>query len=198
MRDEGPARSFPIAERERIGHLSETGFGRKPGNWVQTIGRIFVVAGVVLLLGVVGLGSLMVVWAAPGGTVTAAQIGVQACPANLSFSFMPTNPQAGETVGFTADPGSPVGSGVITFTWHFGDSSTEATGQGVDHAYQQNGVYQVTLTATGDTCVSQPAPATGLITVGFGTPAAIIYLPLVTRNYSEIVFPTSSQGLESP
>jgi hypothetical protein len=166
-------------------------------NPFQTIGQILLVGGLALLLGGVGWGSLAVVWAAPAGTAAAAQIGIQACPTNLSFSFTPVNPSAGEVVTFVANPGSPVGSGQITYTWNFGDGSAEGAGQSnVEHIYTLNGVYQVTLTATGDTCAPQPAPVTHLITVGFGAPAAIIYLPLVAKNYPEIIFPTSRQPIE--
>ena len=166
-------------------------------NRFQTIGQILLVGGLTLLLGGVGWGSLAVVWAAPEGTAAAAQIGIQACPTNLSFSFTPVNPPAGEVVTFAANPGSPVGSGQITYTWNFGDGSAEGAGQSnVEHIYSLNGVYQVTLTATGDTCAPQPAPVTHLITVGFGAPAAIIYLPVMFNNYPGIIFPAGRQHLE--
>ena len=166
-------------------------------NSVQFIGKILLVGGMALMLVGVGWGSLMVVRASPDAVKPNFQIGVQACPTDLAIGFTPINPEPGQTVQFEALFSSSSGAGQITFTWHFGDGSTEATGQVVNHTYLVNGVYQVTLTATGDTCAPQPAPVTHLITVGFGTPAAIIYLPLVSKNYPEIVFPTGRRRLES-
>ncbi len=166
-------------------------------NPFQTIGQILLVGGLALLLGVVGWGSLAMVWAAPAGTANAAQIGVQACPTNLAIDFTPANPDPGQTVTFEAQFTGSDGTGQITFTWNFGDYSAEMMGQVVNHSYTLNGIYQVTLTATGDTCVLQPSPVIHLITVGFGAPATIIYLPLVAKNYPEIIFPADRQPFES-
>jgi PKD repeat protein len=120
------------------------------------------------------------------------QIVVLACPSNPGISFTPTNPDANETVEFSTSITPPGGGGVITLTWNFGDGSAEQTGQTIEHAYSFDGVYTVTLTATGDACASPPT-ATKQITVGTGiAPASIIYLPLMFKNYPSIIFPTGS------
>ncbi|MEA1958187.1 MAG: PKD domain-containing protein [Chloroflexota bacterium] len=62
---------------------------------------------------------------------------------------------------YTGDEGSPItfdGSGsydpdgsIVSYEWNFGDGSTEVTGdESSIHAYGDNGIYTVTLTATDD------------------------------------------------
>ena len=122
---------------------------------------------------------------------------VPKCPIAPSISFTPTHPQPNEQVDFGGTIAG--GSGVITFTWRFGDGTGEFQGQSLDHTYALNGEYTVVLTATGSASCSPPpstVTATAGITVGFGTPAALVYLPILLNDYTEIVFPTGSEPPE--
>jgi gliding motility-associated-like protein len=67
-----------------------------------------------------------------------------------SFSFSPKEPcPAPQTINFTFK-----GSGASRYSWSFGDGGT-STAANPPHTYLNNGVYSVTLTATGPTgCVS--------------------------------------------
>ena len=55
----------------------------------------------------------------------------------------------GDTVSFTGSAADPGTLDTFTFEWDFGDGTT-ASGENVDHAYANPGVYTVTLTVTDD------------------------------------------------
>ncbi len=107
------------------------------------------------------------------------QIGIAGCPTIPSISFLPANPNPAEQVEFTGAISSPDGTGQITYTWNFGDGSNPKPGwPSTHHTYLLNNIYTVTMTATGDSCVS-PEVATTTITIGFGPPAATYYFPII-------------------
>ncbi len=63
----------------------------------------------------------------------------------VDFGFAPQNPQAGETVVFTASYGQ--GTLPISYTWGFGGGGV-ASGQVVTHSWGFSGTYSVAMTAT--------------------------------------------------
>jgi len=66
-----------------------------------------------------------------------------------SFDYTPSVPEAGDPVRFTAAYTPSGATPPITYTWHFGDSSTEiTTTQTVTHTYAAGGTYNVRLTTS--------------------------------------------------
>jgi len=64
-----------------------------------------------------------------------------------------------ETVTFDASGSYDPDGYIVSYSWDFGDGST-ATGVVVDHAYEDDGVYTVTLTVTDDNGATGSATAT--------------------------------------
>lgn len=124
------------------------------------------------------------------------EISTAACPTGPSFTFSPTNPVPHETTLFKGTITSSGGTGIITYTWNFGDDSALVNSQFPNHAYPLSGVYTVVMTVSGNTCADTPT-TTQVITVGFGTPAAIIYFPIIYKNYFEL-FPTAAVEKTAP
>ena len=86
------------------------------------------------------------------------------------------------------------GSGVINFSWDFGDGS-KGSGPFVQHTYKAAGLYNVVITATGTPCpiTSNPITKTLPLLVGLTfTPTDFIYLPLVQQATGST--PTSTGG----
>ena len=101
------------------------------------------------------------------------QVRVLDCPTGPTIGFSPPKPQPGEPVYFDGSVES--GSGILVFTWDFGDGSGTYLAQYIDHTYAFSGVYKVTLTVTGDSCADPPS-VTRLITVGMP-----VYLPIIHK-----------------
>ncbi len=80
------------------------------------------------------------------GNSVSQQVAVHAAPV-ASFSFSPTPPVVGSSVGFDATGSSDPepGATISGYSWDFGDGST-ATGSSLSHTYQRPGAYTVTLT----------------------------------------------------
>jgi RHS repeat-associated protein len=98
---------------------------------------------------------------------------------SISFTYWPSEPQAEETVYFTAT--TVAGTLPVDYAWHFGDGQT-STGQLVSHTYAVTGSYQVTVVATncGGACVTMHTAT--LLVVGGGQPLRHhIYVPVVLR-----------------
>jgi len=103
-------------------------------------------------------------------------------PRGASIQLDPLHPQVGDPVRLEGQ--ITAGSGVLTFTWDFGDTYT-ATGQIVQHAYSANNTYGVTLTVSGEPCpITEPAVVTTTIVVGTGVPDSLVYLPLLFQSSS--------------
>jgi PKD repeat protein len=99
-------------------------------------------------------------------------IGVHALPLG-SFSFSPTPPVVGSSVGFDATGSSDPepGATISGYSWDFGDGST-ATGSNVSHTYQRPGAYTVTLTVASS--FGTTATTTKQVTVIDLAPTAVI------------------------
>ncbi len=96
-------------------------------------------------------------------------------PRGVSFRVSKTNPSAQESIAFTGL--LLEGTGVMTFTWDFGDGSGLVSGQRINHAYLYEGTYMVQVTATGVACpIGRSISITGTVQVGSGQP---LFLPLV-------------------
>jgi PKD repeat protein len=65
-----------------------------------------------------------------------------------SFTFSPTQPNAGQSISFNAGGSSPgSASSITTYSWNFGDGTT-GTGATPSKTYSANGTYVVRLTIT--------------------------------------------------
>jgi len=70
-------------------------------------------------------------------------------PPTADFTWAPSLPWAGGLVTFNASSSSAPGSGIVEYTWDFGDhNNTSLTDPVVDHVYAGLGTYNVTLTVT--------------------------------------------------
>lgn len=103
------------------------------------------------------------------------------CPLDPSITFEPINPEADETINFVG--GIAGGTGPITFTWNFGDSTAQLLGQFRQYAYWREGYYTVLLTVTGQGC-PRSALAQTTIQVGDGVSDYYTFLPLLNRTIS--------------
>ncbi len=97
------------------------------------------------------------------------------------------------TVGINQQPltftgGIGAGTGVMTFTWQFGDGALAVQGQNdITHTYASDGVYTVTLKVTGEPCPTiHEVVATTFITINSSSlPLSTttgIYLPLILKD----------------
>lgn len=92
-----------------------------------------------------------------------------------------------QTMNFAA--GISAGTGVMTFTWHFGNGDTGIGQNNVPYAYALAGVYPITLTVVGQPCpTTREVQTNTLVTVlGTGSPplppgtSLSVYLPLVVK-----------------
>ncbi|RLI46253.1 hypothetical protein DRO69_03470, partial [Candidatus Bathyarchaeota archaeon] len=77
-------------------------------------------------------------------------------PPVASFIFSPTEPIVGETVTFNASASADADGTIVSYSWDFGDGTTETYVKDVNltaiatHAYEAAGDYNVTLTVTDD------------------------------------------------
>jgi PKD repeat protein len=83
-----------------------------------------------------------------GSTSTTATITAGPAPAQFSVSISgPTQVTAGASISYQATIGSGTAPSDVVYTWSFGDGSSMATGQNVNHIFAAAGSYTVTLTA---------------------------------------------------
>jgi PKD repeat protein len=79
-------------------------------------------------------------------------------PHNVAISYLPSNPDTGDTIAFTGsaidDQGDP-----LVYSWNFGDTYT-AAGATPTHRYTSAGSYSVTLSVTDNHVSTQPRPVT--------------------------------------
>lgn len=131
-----------------------------------------------------GLALAVLLLASPAGARPPAQ---PDCPAGPSFEYTPAHPDPNVAVRFSGDITATGNGGSLSFSWNFGDGSAVVTGSPYLHTYFRNGVFTVIMTVSKESC--PPLATSDIITVGFGTPAAIIYLPLIYKG-GDFVFPT--------
>jgi len=63
------------------------------------------------------------------------------------FNYYPVNPAPGESITFNASSSKPNGGYITTYTWDFGDGNiTSASSPLITHVYDNEGIYNVTLT----------------------------------------------------
>ncbi len=76
-----------------------------------------------------------------------------------SFETAPAHPEPGESVTFNGSGSSDVDGTISNYAWELGDGIT-ATGQSVNHAYDQARSYTVSLTVTDDAGATDTATST--------------------------------------
>lgn len=74
-------------------------------------------------------------------------------PPTASFNANPMTAKAPFQAHFDASPSTDVDGTIVSYTWDFGDG-TQATGESVDHTFQNAQTYAVTLTVTDDAGLS--------------------------------------------
>jgi len=82
-----------------------------------------------------------------GATATATATKKVIRPPVASFSWAPSNPQAGESITFDGSASASDGGTIVKYEWDFGDGET-ATGEKTTHTYNDLGAYTVTLKVT--------------------------------------------------
>ncbi|MCC7360146.1 MAG: VCBS repeat-containing protein [Anaerolineales bacterium] len=77
--------------------------------------------------------------------------------------------------------GVQAGTGVLTYTWNFGDGAL-VNGQNTPHTFAANGSYPITLTVTGQACPkNRPVTVNKTIVVGTGLENPKLFLPLLVN-----------------
>lgn len=110
------------------------------------------------------------------GTVTLVG-GPGAAIANAAFTRSPSGRAViGEMIAFDASTSTAPGN-ITSYEWDFGDGNT-ATGSTVEHAYDAEGVFTVTLTVTDDGGATGTATKTVTIWSGLGTDARPLQIPM--------------------
>ena len=71
-------------------------------------------------------------------------------PPEAEFTYTPTDPIIDQQINFDASLGTDIDGAITTYNWDFGDESGIQTGAVIDHAYQNEGTYTITLTVTDD------------------------------------------------
>ena len=84
---------------------------------------------------------------------TSTQLYVETYGPIADFSYMPLNPDVNEQVQFTDQSTDTSTGSITTWYWEFGDGDT-STVQDPTHTYDENGTYQVNLTVTNNTGIS--------------------------------------------
>lgn len=107
-----------------------------------------------------------------------------------SITSTPPSPVApGQTITFTST--STIPGGTITSTsWMFGDGTT-GSGTPVDHAYDETGVYSITLTVTGS------AGCTSAVSVAYAVEGALNIPNVITPNGDGVNDYLKFKGLEA-
>ena len=114
-----------------------------------------------------------------GGTSTLIEHFMTNQPPIASFTYSPSNPNAGQSVSFDASGSSDPDGQIVSYDWAFGDGST-GSGVSTRHAYTSGGVYTVSLRVTDDfqaystenqsITVSQNQPPTAAFTYSPASP----------------------------
>lgn len=110
-------------------------------------------------------------------------------PAGAGIVAGSLTPTLGEDVAFEGRVA--FANGPVTYHWDFGDGEV-TTGWKVQHAYQADGAYTVTLQVFGNACpIARPAFAKQTIEVK----GSRVYLPLVQKRYTDTTTITTTRSL---
>ena len=96
------------------------------------------------------------------------EITIENIEPTASFSASATDVKTTDVVSFDGSDSSDAGDDDLTYTWDFGDNSTEGTGQTATHTYATEGTYNVTLTVS-DGTDTHDTSRTITVTKGGGT-----------------------------
>ncbi|WP_418282056.1 PKD domain-containing protein [Halorubrum sp. DTA98] len=88
-----------------------------------------------------------------------------------AFDVSPENPESGDDVVFDASASQAGVSEIIAYTWEFGDGHT-ATGETVEHTFESEAVFDVTITVISD--AGNRYEATKSIPVGTDEPTSSV------------------------
>jgi hypothetical protein len=115
-------------------------------------------------------------------------------PPQASFTYTPPNPSINSSVTFDASASTPRGGYIVDYAWDFGDSEF-GNGKVVTHAYNQSGIYVVTLNVTdseGLWCItSKPIKVLSV----HGPTASFTYIPIQPFVNGTTIFDASSSTL---
>jgi Tol biopolymer transport system component len=101
--------------------------------------------------------------------------------------YILTNPTViSPNVAATYLGGVQAGTGVLTYTWNFGDG-VPVNGQNTQYTFPANGTYPITLTVTGQACPqNRPVIVNKSISVGTGQANPQLYLPLLINGAGSV------------
>lgn len=89
-------------------------------------------------------------------------------PPTASFTFSPQTPSRGDNITFDASASNSPGGSIIDYEWDFGDNTILPTGDStVIHAFEDYGVYNVSLMVIDDTGSGFNGTTSMMIQVGF-------------------------------
>ena len=114
-------------------------------------------------------------------------------PISTSFSFLPSNPQTGQTVSFSAYASG--GTSPYTYNWDFGDGSS-GSGQTSSHIYTVQGFYTVFLAVTDSS--NNRGTATKSLTVSGSLSSSFNYNPSSPLTGESVAFTASVSGGTAP
>jgi len=109
-------------------------------------------------------------------------------PPIADFAYLPANPEAGAIILFNATLSTDPDGQITSFAWDFdGDGETDSAAAIVNHSFPEDGVYDVSLTVTGNS--GSTDTLTLQVVVGSGVaapPATLITLlpPIADFEYS--------------
>jgi len=109
-------------------------------------------------------------------------------PPQAAFSFSPSAPTNGASVGFDGSGSSDSDGTVARYDWDFGDGTSAAdAGRSPNHTYAKPGTYQVTLTTTDNEGCSTHLVFTGQTAYCNGSSVASITHPVTVASVCEKV-----------
>ncbi len=118
-------------------------------------------------------------------------------PPTAAFSYSPTSPTTGQSVGFNASASSDPDGSIVSYAWDFnGDSVTDATGVSTSYAFPSSGVHSVRLTVTDDDSASDTVTRTISVSPTANQPpnASFTATPTTAQPNEWVSFDASASG----